>query len=94
MYNGEKKCNFKLKTDLENTSETHTLDSDVPELNPHDEDEERSCKSLVNPKFSVWWLEPWSWHTSDEDGKESEGYTYFFGGGRWFSRKSYGNPNS
>ena len=53
MHNGEKKCSFKLKTNLENTSETHTLDSDVPELNPHDEDEERSCKSLVNPKFSV-----------------------------------------
>ena len=28
----------------------HTSDFDVPKSNPHGEDEDRNCKSLVNPK--------------------------------------------
>ena len=30
---------------------------DVPESNPHGEDKDRNCKSLVNPKSSARWLE-------------------------------------
>ena len=49
-------CIFKLKTNSKSDKEKHTLDLDVLESNPHGEDEERSCKSLINPKFFVRWL--------------------------------------
>ena len=42
---------------LKSDKEKHTLDLDVLKSNPHDEDEERSCRSLINPKFFVRWLE-------------------------------------
>ena len=38
-------------------NESHALDSDVPESNPHGEDEDQNCRSIVNPKF----FRPMSW---------------------------------
>ena len=31
----------------------HTSDLDVPESNPHDEDEDQNCRSLINLKSSM-----------------------------------------
>ena len=51
---------------------------DVPKSNPRDEDEEQNHKSLINPKSSIRWCEPWSWHTFSGDGKEDEAYDSSF----------------
>ena len=69
----------------------HTLYLDVLESNPHGEDEDRNRKSLVNPKSSSWWLEPWSWHTSGRGGEEGGDNGSLF---LWMVEdKSYGNSN-
>ena len=62
---------------LKNSNEKHTLDSNVPKSNSHGEKEKQSCKSLINPKSFTQWLEPWSWHTFNGDGKNSGGYNSF-----------------
>ena len=41
---------FKLNKDLKNVNKNHTRDSNVPKSNPRSDDEERSCKSLINLK--------------------------------------------
>ena len=51
---------------------------DVPKSNPRGEDEERNHKSLVNPKFSAWWLELWPWHTFGGYGREGGDYNSIF----------------
>ena len=48
----------------------------VLEINPCGKDEQNR-KSLVNLKSSARWLEPWTWHTSDGDGREGRGYDFF-----------------
>ena len=78
--------------DSESANENHTSYSDVPESNPRGEDKEQNCTSLVNPKSSARWLEPWYWHTSNGEEKRVKAMTlYLFG---WWKTKSYGNPNS
>ena len=53
---------------------------------PCDENEEWSCMKSLKPEvFHLWWLELWSWYTSDGDGKDDKDYD------SQFSRKSYGN---
>ena len=42
---------FKLNTDSKYVNKNHNLDLDVPELDPHCEDEKRSYRSLINLKF-------------------------------------------
>ena len=39
--------------DSKSVKENHTLDSDVPESNPHGENEDRNSRSLVNLKSST-----------------------------------------
>ena len=41
--------NLKLLKDSKSANERHTLDSDVPESNPRNEDEERSHKKSCKP---------------------------------------------
>ena len=50
---------LKLNTNSKSANEKHTLDLDVPKLNPCDENEEQSHKSLVNPESFAQGLEPW-----------------------------------
>ena len=47
---------FKLLSDSESANENYTSDSDVLESNPCGEDEERNCRSLVNPKSFAQYL--------------------------------------
>ena len=60
--------------DLENDNDKCTLDSDVLKSNPRGENEKQSCRSLINPKFSTQWLEPWPWYTFGGDRREGGGY--------------------
>ena len=64
----------------------HTSNSDVLESNPHGEDEDRNHRSLVNPKFSIRWLKPWSWHISDGKEKMVEATTLYLS--RWWKTKT------
>ena len=51
----------------------------IPELIPCDENEEWSCMKSLKPEvFHLWWLEFWSWYTSDGDGKEDKNYDSLF----------------
>ena len=34
--------------------------------------------SLKNPKSSIQWLEPWSWHSFDGDRRDGRGYGSFY----------------
>ena len=49
----EKYYFFTLKKKLKSAKENHTLDSNVPESNPHGEDEDQNHRSLVNMKSST-----------------------------------------
>ena len=49
---------LKLNTNSKSANEKHTLDLDVPKLNPCDENEEQSHKSLINPEPFAQGLEP------------------------------------
>ena len=50
MHNG--KITFLYFKRIQKVLTNHTLYLDVPKSNPHDEDEDRNRKSLVNPKSS------------------------------------------
>ena len=52
-YAQQKNCIFKHEIYSKNANEKHSLDLNITESNPHDDNEERSHRSLINPEFST-----------------------------------------